>query len=374
MTNTTNTTAGAYKPESIFQRRLKNFKKIKRAYYSLLLIGILYLLSFLAPLLINGRALIVRYNGETYFPAMGDLFGGVFPTAHREASYFGQTHVFGVEQHGEANYRELKKQFAAEGKGNWVLMPPYPYSPIENLLGQLDGKPPTKPDSKHILGTDNRGRDVFARIAYGFQISISFAALVTILSYILSVVIGGLLGYFGGRVDIYGLRLIEIFSNIPFLFMVMILVSFLKPSFTLLVVLLVILGGWIGMSYLVRGEFYREKARDYVSAAHALGASDTSIMFKHILPNALTPIITYAPFSMIGNISALVGLDFLGFGLRPPTPSWGELINQGLSEDISYWWLIISPLFMMFFTLNTITFIGEGVRQAFDPRDYSKIE
>lgn len=374
MANTTNTSNTTFKPESIFQRRLKNFKKIRRAYYSLILIGVLYVASFFAPLLINNKALVVRYNGETYFPAMGDLFGGIFPTAHREASYFGQTTVFGVEQHGEANYRELKKQYAAEGKGNWVLLPIYPYSPVENLLGQLGGKPPTKPDMTHILGTDNRGRDVFARIVYGFQISISFALLVTVLSYIVGVIIGGILGYFGNWVDAYGLRLIEVFSNIPFLFMVMILVSFLKPSFALLVGLLVILGGWIGMTYYVRGEFYREKARDYVSAARSLGASDTSIMFKHILPNALTPIITYAPFSVIGNISALVGLDFLGFGLRPPTPSWGELINQGLSEDISYWWLIISPLFMMFFTLNTITFIGEGVRQAFDPRDYAKIE
>jgi len=186
--------------------------------------------------------------------------------------------------------------------------------------------------------------------------------------------IGALLGYYGGKIDIIGLRLIEVFSLVPFLFLIMILVSFIKPSFSFLAFMLVIFGGWIGITYYIRAEFFREKAKDYVAAAIAMGASDFKVMFKHILPNALVPIITFAPFAIIGTISSLVGLDFLGFGLRPPTPSWGELISQGISEDISNWWLIVTPLAIMFFTLTTVTFIGEGVRQAFDPRDYAKLQ
>lgn len=362
--------------ESIFQKRIKNFKKLRRGYYSLLILIGLYFLSFFNPILVNNKALAISYEGNMYFPAFGDLFGGILPVEYHEASFFGQEEIFGEKAHGEANYRELKKQYETEGKGNWVMMPFYPYSPVENLLGELgtNVKPPTAPDSKHIFGTDNTGRDVFARLAYGFQISISFALLVTILSYILGILIGALLGYYGGKIDIIGLRLIEVFSLVPFLFLIMILVSFIKPSFSFLAFMLVVFGGWIGITYYIRAEFFREKAKDYVAAAIAMGASDFKVMFKHILPNALVPIITFAPFAIIGNISALVGLDFLGFGLRPPTPSWGELISQGISEDISNWWLIVTPLTIMFFTLTTVTFIGEGVRQAFDPRDYAKLQ
>ncbi|MBK9459506.1 MAG: ABC transporter permease subunit [Sphingobacteriales bacterium] len=362
-----------YKSESIFQRRIRNFKKIKRAYYSLLLIVALYIISFFSPLLVNNKALAVHHNGNTYFPAIGDLFGGIIPVQYHEATFFGQTEVFGQPAHGEANYRELKKQFAKEAKGNWVLMPFYTYSPVENLLNEIS-QPPTKPDATHWFGTDNRGRDVFARVVYGFQISITFALLLTFFSYLLGTLVGACLGYFGGKLDIYGMRFIEVFAFIPVLFLIMILSSFLQPSLLKLVFLLTIFGGWIGITYFIRAEYFREKSKDYTAAAVAMGASDASIMFKHILPNALTPIITFAPFNIIGNITALLSLDFLGFGLRPPTPSWGELISQGMGEDISFWWLIVTPLLMMFLTLLTITFIGEGVRQAFDPREYSKLQ
>ncbi|HNL06437.1 MAG TPA: hypothetical protein PKH93_02615, partial [Chitinophagales bacterium] len=180
-----------YKSESIFQRRVRNFKKIKRAYYSLIIIVSLYLLSFLAPLLVNNKALAVHYNGSTYFPAIGDLFWESIPVQYHDASFFGQT------AQGEANYRELKKQYAQENKGNWVVMPFYPYSPNEVLLGEVS-QPPTKPDNKHWFGTDNRGRDVLARVVYGFQISITFALLLTFFSYLLGTIIGACLGYFGG--------------------------------------------------------------------------------------------------------------------------------------------------------------------------------
>lgn len=374
MSNSNNNTAtNTYQSESILQKRVRNFKKIKRAYYSLLAIGIAYLLSFFAPLLVNNKAIVVKHNGSFYFPAIGDLLGEGF-VSHHEASFFGQEEVFGEKRYGEPHYRELQRQYKAENSGNWVMMPLYPYSPVENLLSELKGNPPTAPDSQHILGTDNRGRDVFARVIYGFQISISFALIVTLLSYIMGIIIGGTLGYYGNKVDLYGLRFIEIFSLLPFLFIIIILSSFIKPSFFTLILLLVLLRGWIGITYYVRGEFFREKARDYTAAAIAMGASTPSVMFKHILPNALTSVITFAPFALISNIGTLIALDFLGFGLRPPTPSWGELISQGVSEDISYWWLIVTPLFMIFITLTTITFIGEGVRQAFDPREYSKLQ
>ncbi|MCC7429864.1 ABC transporter permease subunit, partial [bacterium] len=268
--------------------------------------------------------------------------------------------------------RELKKTFEQQNKGNWILMPLYPFSPVENLLSEISGEPPTVPDATHILGTDNRGRDVFARLIYGFQISISFALVVTFFSFLIGIVIGALLGYYGGKVDIYGQRFIEVLSAIPFLFLMMILVSITKPSFLLLVVMLVVLTGWIPETYYLRGEYYREKAKDYVSAAVSMGANDFQVMFKHILPNALTPVIAFAPFAVVGYITVLVSLDFLGFGLAAPTPSWGELIGQG-TQDIRYWWLIVSPLTAIFFTLMTITFVGEGVREAFDPKVYSRL-
>jgi len=361
-----------FKSESILQKRIKNFKRIKRGYYSLIIITVAYFLSFLAPLFVNNKALMVKYNGSYYMPAMGDLLGeGV--VKHKDAIFYGQSEVFGERRYGEPHYRELKKQFKKENAGNWVMMPLYDYSPVENLLSELKSNPPTAPDSQHIMGTDNRGRDVFARLVYGFQISMSFALIVTFFTFIIGILIGGSLGFYGGKVDLFGLRFIEIFSMIPFLFVMMILSSFINPNFWMLAGMLIILGGWISATYYMRGEFFREKSRDYTAAAIAMGASDRMVMFKHILPNAITPIITLAPFAIIGNISSLVALDFLGFGLRPPTPSWGELIRQGVSEDISNWWLIVTPLFMIFLTLTTITFIGEGVRQAFDPREYSRL-
>ena len=365
-------TINTFKSESINQKRWKRFKRIKRGYYSLIIIATLYFLSFFLPLLVNNKALVVKHEGSYYFPAFAQMISWVKTPTHFEGSHFGQTEVFGEKHHGEANYRELKKQFKKESKGNWVLMPFYDYNPVENILGELEGKPPTAPDRKHWLGTDNRGRDVFARLAYGFQVSISFALVVTFFSYLIGILIGGILGFYGGKVDLYGVRFIEIFSGIPFLFTIMIIASFMKPNFSMLAILLIILGGWMGSTFYIRAEFFREKARDYVAAAKAMGASDWRIMLKHILPNSLVPIITFAPFAIVGYIFSLVSLDFLGFGLRPPTPSWGELINQG-REDIVSWWLIISPFIAMFLTLLAITFIGEGVREAFDPKKYSRL-
>jgi microcin C transport system permease protein len=279
---------------------------------------------------------------------------------------------FGKKTMGEPNYRKLKTIFKEENQGNWVILVPYPFGPNENLLEEIEGSPPTAPDSKHWLGTDNRGRDVFARLAYGFRISITFALIITFFSYLLGIIIGACLGYYGGLVDLLGQRFIEIVSGIPVLFTTMILVSFMKLSFFMLCVVLIVLGGWVGQTYYMRGEFYREKAKDYTLAAIALGASDFRVIFKHILPNAITPMITLIPFTIVGDIGALVSLDFLGLGLPPPTPSWGELLSQGTS-DIRYWWLVTFPLLALFMTLMAITFIGEGVRESFDPKKVARL-
>ena len=340
---------------SILKKRWKKFKTLKRGYYSFLIILILYALSFILPLLVNKDALIVHYEGEYYFPVF---------------SYYA-AEKFGQDIPGEANYRLLNEKFKNDDSGNWVLMPLYPYGPNQNLLDELEGSPPHPPSPVHICGTDDRARDVFARLLYGFNISLSFAILVTLVSYTIGTMVGAGLGYFGGKVDIFGQRLIEIWATLPFLYTIIIVSSIVQPNFILLVFVLNLFW-WIGITYYIRGEFYREKAREYVSAAVSMGAKNRTIILKHILPNSLTPIISFAPFAVVGGIASLVALDYLGFGLPPPTPSWGQLMNQGLS-NINYWWLVTFPLIAMFLSLLSIVFIGEAVREAFDPKIYSRL-
>jgi microcin C transport system permease protein len=305
----------------------------------------------------------------------------------------------------EVNFRELKKEFALQNNGNFIIMPFYPYHPHEDLKDELDeeyddfnqngtydlgesfidengddlwtsNNPPTLPSGfsgRHWIGTDNTGRDVFTRLIDGYRISITFAIIVTTLSYIIGVLIGGLLGYLGGKFDLFGVRLMEVFSAVPFLFTMMILGSFMQPSIILLATMAVFLRGWIGITYFIRGEFFREKARDYVSAAVSMGASNFSVMYKHILPNSLTPIITFVPFSIIGDIFLLVSLDFLGYGLKPPTSSWGNLLAQA-SENLDNWHMLIFPIIILTLTIFMITFISEAVREAFDPKVYSRLK
>ena len=339
---------------SILRKRWLKFKTLKRGYYSLVVLTALYGISFFLPLLINNRALVVHYEGEYYFPSISGYIPGK---------------TFGQDVPGEARYRILKAKFK-DGQDNWVLMPPYPYSPYEDIT--FEGNKMYKPPSnKHWLGTDNTGRDVFARLCYAFNISISFALILTVINYIFGVLIGGAMGYFGGKFDLFFQRLIEIWSSLPMLFVIIIISSILMPSFFLLIGIYTLVN-WISMTYLIRAEFYREKAKDYVAASLSMGQSDFKVMFKHILPNSLVPIITYFPFTVIGGISALVGLDYLGFGLAPPTPSWGQMLDVGL-QNISKWWMVFSPVSAQFLTLLSIVFIGEGVREAFDPKVYSRL-
>lgn len=271
------------------------------------------------------------------------------------------------------NHRALKKIFEEQKRGGWVLLAPYPYGPNENLLDELgDSNPPTTPDGTHFLGTDDRGRDVFARLAYGFRIYMTFSLLLTLASYTIGMFFGALLGYYGGKVDFLGLRFIEIWASIPFLFTVMVLSSIMIPNFTILIVILSLFG-WMSMARYIRAEFFREKSNDYVQAAQAIGVSDRRIILSHILPNSLTPVISFLPFTIITGISVLASLDFLGFGLPEPTPSWGQLLSQGIS-NLSSWWLTLSPMAAMFVTLILIAFIGEAVREALDPKIYSRLK
>ncbi len=344
------------KQESILQKRWKKFKSLKRGYYSLITLLTLYCVSFFLPLIINNRALIVKYNDELYFPILSGYIPGK---------------KFGQNVPGEAKYRNLKKAFKEDNfSNNWVVMPLYHFSPYEDIT--FEGNKMFEPPSRlHLLGTDNTGRDVFARLCYAFNISISFGLILTIINYIVGIVIGGSMGYYGGKFDLFFQRLIEIWSSLPMLFVIIIISSILKPSFFLLIGIYTLVN-WISMTYLIRAEFYREKAKPYVAAALSMGQSDFKVMFKHILPNSLVPVITYFPFSVVAGISALVGLDYLGFGLPPPTPSWGQMLDVGLS-NITKWWMVFAPVASQFLTLLAIVFIGEGVREAFDPRVYSRL-
>ena len=357
-------TAG--RSESLFHRRLRRFRRLRRGYYSFLIVAVAYVWSFLLPLVMTSEPLIVKYQGAYSFPMLR----------------FHLASEFGSAAFGEPDYRELKQRFAEAGEGNWVLMALYPFGPNEALL-DLTEPPPNPPSREHPFGTDDRGRDVLVRLAYGFNTSMTFAILVTIFSETTGTIVGAMLGYFGGKLDILGQRVIEVWSSLPFLYTIIIISSIvvpvympgrmqvLQPSFWLLVAILAAFD-WVGITYYLRGEFYREKAKDYVAAAIATGVSEPAIMFRHILPNALTPVVSFAPFVVVANISALVALDFLGFGLPAPTPSWGELIGQG-TENLTKWWLVFFPLGALFVTLLLVVFIGEAVREAFDPKEYSSL-
>lgn len=355
--------------QSIFQRRWKKFKSLKRGYYSLIILVTVYALSFLLPLLVSNKALVVKYNGEYFFPAFAELVG---------ISSYHPASMFGMEGNDDVDYRKLDAALEAAGGDNWVLMPLYPYSPMEDISSDGNEKflPPLTPGTiseARLLGTDDRGRDVFARMAYGLNVSLSFALLLATLEYLIGIPIGAMSGYFGGWFDLLLQRFVEIWSTLPMLFVIIIVVSLTTPNFFLLLGLLLIVS-WISIALYMRAEFLRERGRDYVAAAVSIGVPTRTIILRHIFPNSLVPVITFYPFAVVAGISSLVSLDFLGFGLPPGTPSWGEMFRLGI-EYLSQnkWWLIVSPMLAMFFTLTLTVFIGEGVREAFDPKVYSRL-
>ena len=339
-------------------KKIKRFKSIKRGYYSFIFLSLMIFVSLFAEIFVSNRAILVRYEGQFYFPTYGDMIPGA---------------TFGLEYAYETNYRDLDKQFQSEKGSDWVLMPPVPWNALENDLRE-GAYPPFPPDfsRKHYLGTDTVGRDVLARLVYGFRIAILFSLLLLAVNYTVGVSIGCAMGYFGGKFDLFFQRIIEIWSNIPFLYVVIIISSIMVPNFYLLIGIMTFFG-WMGMTWTMRTITYKEKEREYALAARALGATNTRIIFKHIVPNTLSIIITYAPFAISGGIVALTSLDYLGFGLPPPTPSWGELLQQGWANMGAYW-IVASVIVAMTLTLLTVTFIGEAIREAFDPKLYTTYE
>ncbi len=339
-------------------KKIRRFRSIRLGFYSFLIISAMIVLSLFAELLVNKRALVVRYEGNTYFPTYGHMIPGK---------------VFGLDYDYETDYRELSARFKAKGGGNWVVMPPVPYDAYENDL-RTDEFPPFPPSlqTRHFLGTDTVGRDILARLVYGFRIAIFFSLGLLFVNYTIGVSIGSAMGYWGGKFDLVFQRIIEIWSNIPFLYIIIIVSSIMVPSFFMLILIMAFFG-WIGMTWTMRTVTYKERAREYVLAARALGASDTRIIFRHIIPNTIAVIVTFAPFSVSGGIVALTSLDYLGFGLPPPTPSWGELLQQGWA-NLEAWWIVGSVVLAMIVTLVTVTFVGEAVREAFDPKMHTVYE
>jgi microcin C transport system permease protein len=339
-------------------KKLKRFKSIKRGYYSFILILVMIFASLFAEVLVNKRAIIVHYEGKYYFPTYGDMIPGT---------------TFGLDYEYETNYRQLAAYFKTEGDGNWILMPPVPYDAYENDLKE-DQFPPFPPSmqERHYLGTDTVGRDIFSRLIYGFRIAIFFSLLLLAFNYVVGVSIGCAMGYWGGKFDLIFQRIIEIWSNVPFLYMIIIISSIMVPNFFMLIVIMAFFG-WIGITWTMRTITYKEKEREYTLAAKALGASDFRIIFKHILPNTISIIVTFAPFAVSGGIVALTSLDYLGFGLPPPTPSWGELLQQGWA-NLDAWWIGGSVILAMIITLMAVTFVGEAIREAFDPKMHTTYE
>lgn len=328
-------------------KKWRRFKSHKLAVGSSWLIGLALFFSFTAEFWANSKPLYLRLQGKSYFP--------VFVTYHPSE--------FGIDQTMVTDYRALDLR---KDRGDFVLWPVIAWDPFES---NKDVEVyPSGPSSENWMGTDDRGRDILTRLLYGLRYSMTFAVLVWLITFIVGTVLGGAMGYFGGRVDFWGQRIVEILSTVPQFFLLIIIISIFQPSLILLV-FLSSLFGWISISYYVRGEYLKNRKKEFVEAARALGAGHLRIFFTHLLPNSLSPIITFSPFVIAGNITALASLDYLGFGLTPPTPSWGELLNQAQKHFTEGWWLAAYPSLALFLTLTMLSLIGEGVRDAMDPKE-----
>jgi microcin C transport system permease protein len=339
--------------------QLKRFRSLRRGYGSFLALVFFSLLALLAELFVGNRALLVRYNGHLFIPTYGSIHPGT---------------DFGLEYAYETDYRALRERLAKEAAGNWVVMPIVPYGPNENCYpGQ--SYMPRAPDAslRHFLGTDQINRDILARLLYGLRNSLIFSVGFVVLVYLIGVVIGCAMGYLGGWFDLGMQRFIEIWSLLPFLLVVIIVRSALPTgtSFGLgLLLTVVVIFAWTGMTYYMRSATYREKARDYVAAAQVLGAGPGRVLFHHILPNILSILVTFLPFTCAAAIGSLTALDYLGFGLPPPMPSWGELLKQG-TANLDAPWIVASAFTALSLILILITFVGEAIREAFDPKKFT---
>ena len=329
-------------------RRIENFRANRRGYWSLWVFIAVFLVTLFAEFLANDKPLLVRYDGAFYAPVF---------VAYPETA-------FGGDFETEAEYADPEVQELIEEKG-WILWPPIPYS-FDTIVFDLPRPAPSPPTLRNWLGTDDQGRDVVARLIYGFRISVLFGLVLTVVSSMVGIAAGAWQGYSGGWTDLLFQRFMEIWSSMPQLFMLIILASFIEPNFWILMVFL-LLFSWMGLVGVVRAEFLRGRNYTYVMAARALGVSDRKIMFKHILPNAMVATVTLMPFILTGSITSLTALDFLGFGLPPGSPSLGELLNQG-KANLQAPWLGISAFLILAVMLSLLIFIGEAVRDAFDPR------
>lgn len=330
------------------RRRLARFKANRRGYVSLAVFLVLFGLSLCAELIANDRPLLVRYQGRFYTPFLVSYpeteFGGFLPT--------------------EADYRDPFVLEAIEAEG-WVLWPPIPYR-YDTIITDLGVPAPSPPSARNWLGTDDQARDVAARLIYGFRVSVLFGLTLTLLSSAIGIVAGLVQGYFGGWIDLALQRFIEVWNGLPILYLLIILSSIVVPNFWWLLGLM-LLFSWTALVDLVRAETLRARNFDFVRAARALGASDATVMRRHVLPNALVSTFTFLPFILVGSVTTLTALDFLGFGLPPGSPSLGELLAQG-KNNLTAPWLGISGFVVVSVMLSLLVFIGEALRDAFDPR------
>ncbi|MEE9093606.1 ABC transporter permease [Helicobacter pylori] len=331
---------------SLFKMRILSFKKNKRAVFSLYLFIALLALSLLAPLWVNDRPLFIYKDNKAYFPMFKNYaeveFGGDFftPTDYNDP-YVKETLL----------------------KDAFIIHALIPYS-YDTIIMDLDSPAPTPPSFKHLLGTDDQARDVLARLVYGYRVSLVFGILLTLFSVLIGVSLGAFQGYYGGLIDLVGQRLSEIWSAIPMLFLLIVISSAFNSNFWI-ILFLVLLFSWMGLSQVVRTEFLKARNMDYTKAARALGVNDLKIIFYHVLPNALVATITYVPFLMAASISTLVSLDFLGFGMPIGSASLGELVNQG-KDNLTTPHLAIIAFVAISLLLSVLVFIGEGVRDAFN--------
>lgn len=335
------------------RRAWLRFKRNRQGYWSLWLFCALVLVSLFAELVSNDKPLIVRYEGQTYFPMLRDYsektFGGDFDTP--------------------TDYLDPFIQQRLSTDGNWALYTLNRYGP--NTLNYFAKSPnPSAPTADNWLGTDDRGRDLLAQLLYGFRVSVLFGLALTATGVVLGVVTGAIQGFFGGKTDLAFQRFIEIWGSMPELYLLIIFSAVFAPSIALLLILLSLFG-WMGLSDYVRAEFLRNRQLDYVKAARALGVGNWHIIWRHILPNSLTPVVTFLPFRMSAAILALTSLDFLGLGVPPGTPSLGELLSQG-KNSIDAWWISLSTFAVLVVTLLLLTFMGDALRDALDPRKADK--
>ncbi len=336
-------------PSPLLLRRLHAFRANRRAWVSLWVFAVVFVVSLGAELVANDRPLLLRYDGQLMMPWLRAYpetrFGGDFET--------------------EADYRDAYVQKLIAAKDGWMLMPPIPYSAwtIDMIVGRNN---PSPPGARNPLGTDDQGRDVLARVIYGFRISVLFGLALTLGSALIGILVGAVQGYFGGLTDLLFQRFIEIWGGLPVLYLLMILGSLIEPNIWWLLGIM-LLFSWMHLVDVVRAEFLRARNFDYVRAARALGVSEPVILVRHVLPNAMVSALTFLPFVLTGAITTLTSLDFLGFGLPPGSASLGELLSQAKSNPQAPW-LGFTAFAVLATLLSLLVFIGEGVRDAFDPR------